>query len=59
MYWDLDDLLETVIAAQGKYTELDLIIREVQFWQSKTPQIHEAKGQERNALRGAYLRPSL
>jgi hypothetical protein len=28
MYWDLDDLLETVTAAQGKYAELDLIIRD-------------------------------
>ncbi len=49
MYWDLDDLLETVITAQGKYVKLDLIIQDA-FKASKAKHLKYTKLKSKNAI---------
>ena len=49
MYWDLDDLLETVTTAQGKYAELDPIIRNA-FKAGKAKHLKYSKLKAKNAM---------
>ncbi len=49
MYQDLDDLLETVITAQGKYVKLDLIIRDA-FKANKAKHLKYTKLKSKNAM---------
>ncbi|CZR51456.1 uncharacterized protein PAC_01332 [Phialocephala subalpina] len=49
MYWDLDDLLEIVITAQGKYAELDPIIRDA-FKAAKAKHLKYTKLKAKNAM---------
>jgi hypothetical protein len=49
MYWDLDNLLETVTTAQGKYTELDPIIWDM-FKAGKAKHLKYTKLKAKNAM---------